>query len=275
MNGEGASLRRWRPSVSGFRWVLHGLGAPVVDATLWVIRLAALGTAVVLLALRRSTWRRTVRAEFGRAIGSSLVGPLTATAVTAVLVGVGLVYQALYWLEAAGQVEMLGRIIVIVLIRELAPILVGLVIIGQSGTVMLIELTQMRAGGQLRMLDSHGIDPFLLLVVPRTLAFTLACFTLTIWFIAITLFAGFAAASILGAVKVTLWGYLDVIMRGMKLTDFLLVPVKSLAIGFVIGVVCSYTALLHSRSTTRVVAIGFIRAAVAVFAASGLASLIL
>ncbi|MBL8702353.1 MAG: ABC transporter permease [Alphaproteobacteria bacterium] len=275
MSGADTVPARAGPAVPAFRRFLGRIGAPVVAGLLWLVRLAAMGSSVVFLAMRRTTWRRTVRAEFGRAIAGALVGPLTATAVTAVLVGVGLVYQALYWLEAAGQVEMLGRIIVIVLIRELAPMLVGLIIIGQSGTVMLIEITQMRAGGQLRMLDSQGIDPFLLLVVPRTLAFTLAAFTLTIWFVVITLFAGYAAATLMGAVKVTFWGYLDVIMRGMRLTDFLLLPTKSLAIGFVVGVVCSYTALLHVRSATRVVAIGFVRAAVAVFAASGLVSLIL
>ncbi|MBM3524538.1 MAG: ABC transporter permease [Alphaproteobacteria bacterium] len=261
--------------VSRPRAVLAFLGAPVVGAVLWLVRLAAMGASIAFLSLRRSTWRRTVRAEFGRSISGALLGPMTATAVTAILVGIGLVYQALYWLEAAGQVAMLGRIIVIVLIRELAPLLVGVILIGQSGTVLLIELTQMRAGGQLRMLDSQGVDPFLLLVLPRTLAFTVACFTLTVLFVATTLIAGYAAAMLMGAVKVTLWGYFDVILRGMRLTDFLVLPVKSLTIGFVIGLVCSYTALLHSRSTTRVVAIGFVRAAIAVFVASGLVSLIL
>lgn len=262
--------RRLRPLA-----ILAILGAPVVGSALWLARQAAMGASIAFLSLRRSTWRRTVRAEFGRSIFAALLGPMTATAVTAILVGIGLVYQALYWLEAAGQVAMLGRIIVIVLVRELAPLLVGVILIGQSGTVLLIELTQMRAGGQLRMLDSQGVDPFLLLVLPRTLAFTLACFTLTVLFVATTLLAGYAAAMLMGAVKVTFWGYLDVILRGMRLTDFLLLPVKSLAIGFVIGVVCSDTALLHARSATRVVAVGFVRAAIAVFVASGLVSLIL
>ena len=125
------------------------------------------------------------------------------------------------------------------------------------------------------MLDSQGIDPFLLLVLPRIVAFTLAGFTLTILFIVITLFAGYAAANMIGFVTVTFWGYLDIIMLAVRLTDFLLVPVKSLALGFMVGLVCCYTALVHSRDATRVVARGFVRAALVVFAVSGLLSVLL
>ncbi len=267
-------LRRLSESMQ-LRRGLATIGTPVVAGLRWLFQLTGLAVSVVLMMPRRSSWRRTVRHEFARTLHRTALGALPATAATAVLIGVGLIYQALYWIEAAGQVDLLGRVIVVVLVRELAPMLVALIIIGQSGTATLIQLTQLRAGGQLRMLDSQGIDPFLLLVLPRVLAFTLAAFTLTILFIVITLFAGYAAANMIGFVKVTFWGYLDVIMRAVRATDFVLVPVKSLALGFIVGLVCCYTALIHARDATRVVATGFVRAALAVFAVSGLLSLFL
>jgi len=203
-----------------------------------------------------------------------LVGVLPATCVMALLVGIGLLYQALYWLEAAGRVTLLGRIIVVVLMRELAPVLVALLIIGRSGTSTLMHLTQMREGGQLRMLDSQGVDPFLLLVLPRTLAYTLGCFTLTMLFIAITLVAGYLTATTIGVVQVTFLGFIDNTLRSMGRGDFLLVPLKAVVLGFTIGVVCCHTALSHRREATRVVATGFVRAALAALAMSGLLSLV-
>jgi len=268
------SERRWLESLR-LRLALAAIGTPVVAGLRWLFQVTGLAVSVVLMTPRRTSWRRTVRQEFARTLQGSVLGALPATAVTAVLIGAGLIYQALYWIEAAGQVDLLGRVIVVVLVRELAPMLVALIIIGQSGTATLIQLTQLRIGGQLRMLDSQGIDPFLLLVLPRVLAFTLAGFTLTILFIVITLFAGYAAANMIGFVKVTFWGYLDIIMRAVRATDFVLVPVKSLALGFIVGLVCCYTALIHARDATRVVATGFVRAALAVFAVSGLLSLLL
>lgn len=267
-----ASPRRaMRP---GLLRILGAVGGPVVDAAHWTASNAALATTVAFMAMRRSSWRRTVSAEFLFEVRESVLGVLPATCVMAVLVGVGLLYQALYWLEAAGQITLLGRIIVVVLMRELAPVLVALLIIGRSGTSTLMHLTQMRDGGQLRMLDSQGVDPFLLFVMPRTLAYTIACFTLTILFIAITMVVGYVTATMIGLVQVTFLGFLDTTLRSMSRSDFLLVPLKAMALGFTIGVVCCHTALSHSREATRVVASGFVRAALAVLAMSGLLSLV-
>jgi hypothetical protein len=57
--------------------------------------------------------------------------------------------------------------------------------------------------------------------------------------------------------------------------DFLLVPIKSLAIGFVIAIVCCMTALTHVGEATRVVARGFVRAALALLFTTGLVSVML
>jgi phospholipid/cholesterol/gamma-HCH transport system permease protein len=266
---------RSRNGAAGMLRFLAVIGAPVIASCLWLIRLAALGTAVIVHAPRAAIWRRTVRSEFKRALDKVLVGGLVPVLVTAMLVGLGLIYQALYWLEAAGQIDFLGRIIVVILVRELGPILVGLVVLGQSGSATLIEITQMRTQGPVRMLDGQGVDPFLFLVVPRSLAFTLGVATLTTLFVTTTLITGYLAASGLGYVKLSLWGFLDVVTRAMRFEDFMLLIVKPIAIGFIIGLVCCMTALLPGRDVTRVVAIGFIRAALAVLAISGLVSLML
>lgn len=255
--------------------LLAAAGGPAVVGLRWMISNVALGTTVVVLALRPSTWRRTVSAEFHRSLRESTIGVLPATCVMAVLVGFGLLYQALHWLEQAGQMTLLGRIIVVVLMRELAPVLVALIIIGRSGTATLLQLTQMREGGQLRMLDSQGVDPFLLLVLPRTLAYTVACFTLTILFIAITMVTGYLFANLVGAVQISFLGFIDATLQAKLRGEFLLIPVKSLALGFTVGIVCCHTALTHRREATRVVATGFVRSALMVLALSGLLSLVL
>jgi phospholipid/cholesterol/gamma-HCH transport system permease protein len=258
----------------GLSRLLGAIGGPVVDAAHWAASNAALAATVAFMAMRRSSWRRTVSAEFKLEVRETVLGVLPATCVMALLVGIGLLYQALYWAETAGQVTLLGRIIVVVLMRELAPALVALLIIGRSGTSTLMHLSQMRDGGQLRMLDSQGVDPFLLLVLPRTLAFTIGCFTLTILFIAITMVAGYVTATAIGFVKVTFLGFIDMTLRSMGRGDFLIVPLKAIVLGFTIGIVCCHTALTHSREATRVVATGFVRAALAVLAMSGLLSLV-
>ena len=98
------------------RRLLAAIGAPVVAALRWLFQLTGLATSIVLLTPRWSTWRRTVRTEFARTLQHAVLGAFPATAAAAILIGVGLIYQALYWIEAAGQVDLLGRVIVVVLV---------------------------------------------------------------------------------------------------------------------------------------------------------------
>jgi len=147
------------------------------------------------------------------------------------------------------------------------------VLVGRSGAATLIRLTQMREGGQLRALDGQGIDPFLLLVVPRALAFVVAMFTLSILFVATTMVSGFASATLIGAIQISLPVFLADTVGMMGVGDFAILPAKSVAIGLAIGVVCCHTALSREREAASVVAIGFVRAAMAVFAISGVVSL--
>lgn len=82
------------------------------------------------------------------------------------------VSQAAYWLGYAGMAQMTGSILVSVLVREIAPILVGIILMGRSGMLSLTEIGMMVLGGEVRGLQARGIDPFLALVMPRTFAFT-------------------------------------------------------------------------------------------------------
>jgi phospholipid/cholesterol/gamma-HCH transport system permease protein len=254
---------------------LAAVGAPVVAALRWLIGLAAMSAAVVVLAAHGSTWRRTVKDAFTRELRDALLGSLPAAGVLALLVGLGLVYQALYWLGDAGQMDLVGQVIAAVVVRELAPMMVAMILIGRSGSAVLIELTQMRSGGQLRMLDGLGVDPFLVYVVPRTIAMAIACFVLTVLFIAATLLVGYVSASSLGVVRVNLASFADLVVNAMGAGDYLLVPAKALAVGFAIGVICCHTALSRPRESSQVVAIGFVRAALAAIGVSGLLTLAL
>ena len=118
------------------RRVLARIGRAVRSHTRFVLLLASLGAGVVLDGIRPTTWRRTVRGEFRRALRQAVGGGLSTTLVTAALIGLVMVSQALYWLGQAGQEGLIGPILVTVLVREVAPVLVGLIVMGRSGVVI-------------------------------------------------------------------------------------------------------------------------------------------
>jgi phospholipid/cholesterol/gamma-HCH transport system permease protein len=265
-----AAAPRGRP-----RRLLAAIGDATLGALRAAARLAGFAAAILGHALRPRTWRRTVRAQFERELREAGVRALPAVFAAAALIGVGLVAQGLYWLQAAGQTGLIGSILRTVLIREIAPIMVGLILVGRSGIVALIEIGGLRAGGQLRMLETQGVDPFHLLVVPRVAATAVAGFALTVAFVAASLAAGFVAASLIETLQISLAEFADRVVAGLGPGTFALVALKSLGIGFAAATVCCFSALDARGDPARAVPGGFMRALLAVLAVNGAVSAVL
>src|SRR5258708_31772099 len=149
------------------RRALAQVGRPVRPHIDFVLMLVALSFGVAREAVRPATWRRTVRNEFRRALQQAVGGGLSTTVVTAALIGLVMVSQALYWLGQAGQEQLIGPVVVTVLVREVAPLLVGFILLGRSGVVVVSEIGELQIGGQVATLAGQGLAAFLLLVLPR------------------------------------------------------------------------------------------------------------
>src|SRR5262249_57584202 len=112
-------------------------------------------------------WGGRVRCEVRGGLRQGIAGGLSTVLITAVLIGVLMVYQALYWLGAAGEEGLIGSILVTVLVREIAPVLIGLIVLGRSGMVVLSEIGRLGLGGHLRGVEAPGLGTFNILSLPR------------------------------------------------------------------------------------------------------------
>ncbi len=219
------------------------IGRAVRRFTGFTLALAALALGIVREAARPSSWRRTVRAEFRRALRQAIAGGLFTTLVTAALIGLAMVYQALYWLGAAGQEGLIGSVLVTILVRELTPVLVGFILLGRSGMVALSEIGSLRIGGQVRSFEAMGLDSFQVLVLPRACAFAAASFTLGMAFVLAALVTGYVAGSLLHAVQMSIWSFLDRILLALSTGDFVVFPAKLLVIGLLVALTAGLTGL--------------------------------
>jgi ABC-type transport system involved in resistance to organic solvents, permease component len=260
------------------RRLLGAIGRPIVDLAGWILAAAGMAVAVVVEAARPIAWRAPVKAQFMQAMVQAGVGGVRPAMVSGVLFGIVMVLQAAYWLRAAGQVDLVGKILVLLLIREIAPVMVGLILVGRSASAMMIELSLLRSGGQLRALAAQGIEPFRFLVMPRVVALALSQFALTIVFVATALLLGHLFGTTLGMTQRTLFGFLDAVLGAMTPSDFVLVPLKSLTIGLAIGIVSALAVFNGDEDRVRMqelVARGFVAAVLTVFVVSGLLSVLL
>lgn len=242
-----------------------------------VLQVGALAWGVVRESAHVSTWRRTVRTGFRGSLSRVVAGSLGTTAVTALIVGLGLVYEALFWLRTAGQEEQIGRLLVIVLFRELTPLLVGIILLGRGGTATVAELATLTIEGEVGVLRAEGIDIFNLLVLPRSVAFALGAFTLGVIFVVVSLLGGFITGSLSGVVNTSVFTFLDDVLRAMTVRDMIAFPAKLLLIGLVVALTSCVTGLAANDTDTASTLLprGFTRGVTGIFAISILLSVAL
>jgi phospholipid/cholesterol/gamma-HCH transport system permease protein len=243
----------------------------------WLATAAGMAAAVVRQGLRPTSWRRPARAEFLRFMDLAGVQNLPAVAVAGALVGISLVAQGMYWLDQLGEGDFVFTVIAVVMIREIAPLVVGLLALGRGGLLILDELSELRRDGQYRALDAQGIDPFLTLVMPRVLALTVSVFCLTMVLLVVAFASGYLMGSLLGAAARTPVEFVAQTFATIGSAGYGVLPVKSIGIGFAIGIVCCLTALEQRQTPGAERALmptGFMRAVLAVFLVSGLVSVL-
>ena len=222
--------------------------------------------AVIWQSCRPITWRRSIRTEFMRQCYQVGAQALPFILVSGIFVGFGIVAQSLHWLKVFGSTALFGGFMSTVLVREIAPVLVGLIVIGRSGSTLLVELGTMKTRGQVHMLDAQGIDPFLYLVVPRVLAFCVCMFSLTVAFVAVALLAGFASGKLFGLIQFTFFDFINRAIGSMGRQTYLLFTLKTVTIGFAVALISCKTALSLSGVSARVLDImprGFAKSALA------------
>ena len=248
------------------RRLLATIGRWTIGLWQWPVTFISDAVAVIWQSCRPITWRRSIRTEFMRQCYEVGAQALPFILVSGIFVGFGIVAQALHWLKVFGSTALFGGFLSTVLVREIAPVLVGLIMIGRSGSTLLVELGTMKTEGQVHMLDALGIDPFLYLVVPRVLAFCVCMFSLTTAFVAVAMLAGFASGTLFGLIQFTFFDFINRAIGSMGRQTYLLFTLKTVTIGFAVALISCKTALSLTDISARVLDImpqGFAQSALA------------
>src|SRR5688572_17242304 len=136
-----------------------------------------------------------------------------------------LISQAVRELGRINATELIGTLMVVVVVRELGPLLTALVVAGRSGTAIAAELATNRVMGEVDALEGMGIDPVHYLVLPRFAAAVVSVFGLLILFDLVAIFAGLVAAT---SSDLSSARYFDIVLRSLTLRDTWLTIAKGL-----------------------------------------------
>ena len=92
------------------------------------------------------------------------------TSMVAFSIGLTMVMQGAYQLSKFGASAYVPDLVSLTLLRELGPLLVGVVVIGRSGSAITAEIGTMKVSEEIEALQVMAINPIRFLIVPRFLA---------------------------------------------------------------------------------------------------------
>jgi len=169
------------------RTAIERIGGATTGLVLELGRMAQfLGVVIVQIVKPPFRFRRLVRETYDSGVLSFAL--ICASGLT---VGLVLGLQLHSVLVRFGAEESLGAVIGLTLIRELGPVLTGLLVTGRAGSAMATEIAVMTATEQIDGMRTMAVDPMHFVVGPKALALTLALPLLSCLFIVCAIFGAY------------------------------------------------------------------------------------
>ena len=178
------------------------------------------------------------------------VEAMSIVALIALAFGAVIIVEGGTVLPRFGQTSLLYSILIVVITRELGPILTAFIIIARSGPAIATELGNMVVSHEIEAYMSVGINPIAYLVVPRVLGVTFSVMVLTIYFNFFGLVGSFLVAQLIHPIPFV--EYFSALLRALQLRDILSTILKSFIFGVIISVVATYHGFKVSASVTEI-----------------------
>ncbi len=240
---------------AGLRSRLERLGS-TVTSQVWRVGYASRFLAYLVLhsgtALRR--FRLTVAEVYFAGVLSLVI-----ILVSGLFVGMVLALQGYETLQRFGASESLGVLVALSLVRELGPVVAGLLFASRAGSAITAEIGLMKATEQISAMEMMAVDPIARVVAPRFWGGVISMPLLAALFSAAGIFGGYlVGVQLIGVDPGAFWSQMQAAVDVRN--DILNGVLKSLVFGIAVTWISVFegydappTAEGVSRATTRTV----------------------
>lgn len=178
------------------------------------------------------------------------VEALGVIAVISLSLGAVIIIQGLNILPQFGQSKLIHTILIIVITRELGPILTAFIITARSGTAMAIELGNSIISHEIEAYIAFGINPISYLIVPRFIGVTISLALLNLYFNLFGLLGSFIVTQFITPQPIG--EYLYALVTTLRTRDVLSSLVKSLVFGAIISSTATFYGFRVEKSSTEI-----------------------
>ncbi len=178
------------------------------------------------------------------------LGSLTVVVLTGFFTGAVLALQSGFTLDQFGARPFVGRLVSASMIKELGPVLTGLMLAGRVGSGIAAELGSMVVTDQINALRALGTDPVRKLVVPRVMAGFLMAPVLTVVADTVGIVGGWLITTF--QLRVSSGVYWTSVTEALYIEDVWMGLIKPFFLGYVIVTVGCYIGLRAKGGTQGV-----------------------
>ncbi len=152
---------------------------------------------------------------------------------TGTFAGMVFALQTYIGFQRVGGEQFIGSVIALGMIRELGPVLTGLMVTGRAGSAIAAEIGTMKISEQIDALSTLGIDPYRYLIVPRIIAGTIVMPFLTLFAMACGIVGGYIVC--VYVLMLSPHDYVTTIAMHVELTDIIGGIIKAAVFGLILS----------------------------------------
>jgi phospholipid/cholesterol/gamma-HCH transport system permease protein len=178
------------------------------------------------------------------------VGSLPIVVLTGLSIGAELALNSANTLQRFGSLSLIGQLVSVGMVRELGPIITGLMVAGRNASGMASELGSMIVTEQIDAMRALGTDPRKKLVTPRVVSTVFMLFFLTIISDLLGLFGGSLVSSLLYGLDSH--QYWSSAWQTLVFEDVFMGLLKPVLFGFIIATVGCYYGITARGGTQGV-----------------------
>ncbi|MDR0322038.1 MAG: ABC transporter permease [Treponema sp.] len=154
------------------------------------------------------------------------------------------------FLTMINQQQLMYTLLIIIITRELGPLLTAFIVIARSATAIATEIAGMVISHEVEAYISVGVDPIQHLAVPRFLGVTISLVLLNIYFSIFGLAGSYIVAQLFSSMPMDY--YFTSLMQQLNIQDILLSIIKSIAFGAIISIGAVIQGFSVERASTEV-----------------------
>ncbi len=156
----------------------------------------------------------------------------------ALLIGATVIIQATQNFPKFGIEGFIGNLLVIIIARELGPLVTAIIVISRSGSAIAAEIATQKQHKEILSLELMGIDTKLYIVFPRIMASIFSIFSLIIIFDIVAFIGGYLIS--LTTVFIPPDIFIETLLDAFRFEDLVITILKSFIYGILIPLIACY-----------------------------------